>query len=52
MKEIFKYVTEEQVMKLIAIAHSQIIRIKGKEYAPSSIDIQTQIDLILKDMMP
>lgn len=48
----WKFITYEQVMKLIAIAHSQIVRIKGKEYAPTSKEIQGRIDLILNDLMP
>lgn len=48
--EIKKYVTDEQIMKLISIAHSKIIRIKGNEYAPTSKEIQEQIDIILCSM--
>jgi len=36
--------SDKEIKKLIALAHSSIIRTKGKEYAPTSHEIQKWID--------
>jgi hypothetical protein len=39
---------EKNVILLIKLAHERITRIKGKEYAPTSNEIQECIDKLLK----
>jgi len=36
--------------RLIRIAHDNITRIKGREYAPTSVEIQAEIDRLMPNI--